>query len=217
MRTSEQVSASDADRDVVERLRAGDEAAFVELVTQLQGTMRRVARMYVSSNAVADEVVQEAWLGVLQGIDRFEGRASLKTWIIQIVSNIARTRGKRESRSVPFTTLAGDDLDAPTFDPSMFRGADDPEWPGHWISMRDDWRTLPEDRLLGAEIRSVIGRAVAELPPMQAEVLRLRDVEGWDATEVCNALDLTATNQRVLLHRARTKVRAAVDAHVNTA
>jgi RNA polymerase sigma-70 factor, ECF subfamily len=199
-----------SEQELIARLRARDEAAFMQLVDSLSPSMRRVARMFVSSDAVADECVQEAWLGVLQGIDRFEGRSSLRTWIFRILVNIAKTRGQREGRSVPFATLAGDDLDRPTWDPSAF------DTPGAWTSLPFDWRGLPEDRVEGHETLTVIGRAIESLPPMQAEVIRLRDVLGWSSEEVRNALDLTDTNQRVLLHRARAKVRATVEEHLRS-
>lgn len=203
-------TATEADLELVERLRAGDEQAFMDLVDALQPSMLRVARMYVSSHAVAEEVVQDAWLGVLKGIERFEGRSSLRTWIFRIVTNIAKTRGQREGRSVPFASLAGDDLEAPAFDPSMFL-ANDAQWPNQWSSIPSDWAGIPEDRLLGAETLRVVRTTLASLPPMQAEVLRLRDVLGWSSQEVRNALELSETNQRVLLHRARGKVRRALE------
>lgn len=206
----ETASASDEDLALVQRLRAGDEDAFMTLVDALQPSMLRVARMYVSSVAVAEEVVQDAWLGVLKGIDRFEARSSLRTWIFRILTNIAKTRGQREGRSVPFAALAGDDLDAPTWDPSSFLGPEE-QWAGHWSSLPNDWRGLPQERLVAVETRAIAAAAIAELPPMQAEVIRLRDVAGWTSEEVRNALDLTETNQRVLLHRARGKVRRALD------
>jgi RNA polymerase sigma-70 factor (ECF subfamily) len=202
---------TETDAELLERLRAGDEDAFMDLVDALQPAMLRVARMYVSSQAVAEEVVGDAWLGVLKGLDRFEGRSSLRTWIFRIVTNIAKSRGQRERRSVPFATLAGDDLDAPAFDPSMFMASDDPRWPNHWSSIPSDWSGIPEDRLLGSETLRVVRETLDALPPMQAEVLRLRDVLGWASEEVRNALDLTETNQRVLLHRARAKVRRALE------
>jgi len=202
--------ASEADLALVERLRAHDEAAFMEIVDRLTPSMRRVARMFVSSDAVADEVVQEAWLGVLQGLGGYEGRASLRTWIFRILVNIAKTRGQREARSVPFATLAGDDLDAPTFEPAAFDAT------GVWSTLPFDWRGMPDERVTGRETLAVIGRAIATLPPMQAEVIRLRDVLGWSSDEVRNALDLTDTNQRVLLHRARAKVREAVEEHLRS-
>lgn len=182
----------------------------MSLVERMQPMMLRVARMYVSSQAVAEEVVQEAWLGVLQGIDRFESRSSLRTWILRIVSNIAKTRGQREGRSVPFASLAGDDLDAPAFDPDRFLGAGD-EWAGHWSTLPTDWRGLPEMRLTSSETLDAVRRAIDALPPMQAQVIRLRDTLGWSSEEVRNALELSETNQRVLLHRARAKVRAALE------
>jgi RNA polymerase sigma-70 factor (ECF subfamily) len=198
------------DLELIGRLRSGDEAAFMHLVDRLQPMMLRVARMYVSSQAVAEEVVQEAWLGVLRGIDRFEGRSSLRTWILRIVSNIAKTRGQRESRSVPFASLAGDDVDAPTFDPDRFLGAGE-TWAGHWSTLPAAWSGVPEDRLIASETLDVVRATIEALPPMQAQVIRLRDVLGWTSDEVRNALDLTETNQRVLLHRARAKVRRALE------
>jgi RNA polymerase sigma-70 factor (ECF subfamily) len=200
---------------LVERLRAGDEAAFMALVDQLQPSMLRVARMYVATVAVAEEVVQETWVGVLKGIDSFQGRSSLRTWIFRILANIAKTRGQREGRSVPFASLAGDDLDAPAVDPDRF---DTPEASsrGRWSTLPDDWTGIPEDRLLGRETLAVIGMAIGGLPPMQAEVIRLRDALGWTSEEVRNALDLTETNQRVLLHRARAKVRVALEQYFSS-
>jgi RNA polymerase sigma-70 factor (ECF subfamily) len=211
----EPVLATQADLALVERLRAGDEAAFMDLVDRLGPSMRRVARMFVSTDAVADEVVQDAWLGVLQGLAKFEGRSSLRTWIFRILVNIAKTRGQKEGRSVPFAALAGDDLDAPSWDPAAFRGPEE-RWAGHWSTLPFDWRGIPEERLGAAETLAVIRGVLDALPPMQAEVLRLRDVLGWSAEEVRNALDLTDTNQRVLLHRARAKVRAALETHLRT-
>jgi RNA polymerase sigma-70 factor (ECF subfamily) len=200
---------------LVERLRAGDEAAFMALVDQLQPSMLRVARMYVATVAVAEEVVQETWVGVLKGIDSFQGRSSLRTWIFRILANIAKTRGQREGRSVPFASLAGDDLDAPAVDPDRF---DTPEASsrGRWSTLPDDWTGIPEDRLLGRETLAVIGMAIGGLPPMQAEVIRLRDALGWTSEEVRNALDLSETNQRVLLHRARAKVRVALEQYFSS-
>ncbi len=203
------VTAPGDDVELIRLLREGDEAAFMSLVERLQPMMLRVARMYVSSQAVAEEVVQEAWLGVLQGIDRFEGRSSLRTWILRIVTNIAKTRGQREGRSAPFASLAGDDLDAPSFDPDRFLGSG--AWAGHWSTLPVDWAGAPEARLTSSETLDAVRRAIDALPPMQAQVIRLRDVLGWTSDEVRNALDLTETNQRVLLHRARAKVRAALE------
>jgi RNA polymerase sigma-70 factor (ECF subfamily) len=204
------VTASDDDLDLVARLRSGDETAFMSLVDRLQPMMLRVARMYVSTATAAEDVVQDAWLGVLQGIERFEGRSSLRTWILRIVSNIAKSRGQRESRSVPFATLAGDVGDSPTFDPDRFIGTGEP-WAGHWSTVPHDWSAIPEARLVASETLAEVRRAMDALPPMQAEVIRLRDVLGWTSAEVRNALDISETNQRVLLHRARAKVRRAIE------
>jgi RNA polymerase sigma-70 factor, ECF subfamily len=203
------------DLALVARLRAGDESAFMGLVEHLQPSMLRVARMYVSSAAVAEEVVQETWLGVLRGLDRFQGRSSLRTWIFRILTNIAKTRGQREGRSLPFASLAGDDLDTPAVDPDRF-DTREASSRGAWSTLPDDWTGIPEDRLLGRETLAVIGRAIDRLPPMQAEVIRLRDALGWTSEEVRNALDLTETNQRVLLHRARAKVRSALEDYLSS-
>ena len=168
--------------------------------------------MYVSSQAVAEEVVQDAWLGILQGLDGFEGRSSLRTWMYRILANIAKTRGVREGRSQPFSALVSDD-DGGSVPESWFRGADD-RWPGGWTTFPNDWRGIPEDRLLAGETLHVVGEAIDSLPPLQAEVIRLRDVLGWTSEEVRNVLDLSETNQRVLLHRARSRVRRAVDEYL---
>jgi RNA polymerase sigma-70 factor, ECF subfamily len=208
-----EILASADDLALVQRLREGDEAAFTTLIRQHQAQMLRVARMFVSSQAVAEEVVQDAWLGILNGLDRFEGRSSLRTWMYRILTNIAKTRGQREGRSVPFSAIAGDDLDAPSVDETWFRGAGDPS-PGGWVSFPDDWRGIPDERLLSQEVRLLVRNAIEMLPPMQAEVIRLRDVLGWSSAEVRNALDLSETNQRVLLHRARAKVRRALEAYL---
>ena len=207
--------ASENDLALVDRIRAGDEAAFMMLVEMLQPAMLRVARMYVSTIAVAEEVVQETWLGVLRGLHAFEGRSSLRTWIFRILTNTAKTRGQREARSVPFSVLAGDDLEAPAVDASRFDTAPG-DLRGHWSTLPDDWHGIPEERLLGRETLSVIGRAIDALPPLQAEVIRLRDVLGWTSEEVRNALDLSETNQRVLLHRARSRVRGALERYLSS-
>jgi RNA polymerase sigma-70 factor (ECF subfamily) len=208
-----QVLASEDDLALLERLRSGDELAFLMLVEEHQAAMVRIARMYVSSRAVAEEVVQEAWLGIVKGLERFEGRSSLRTWMYRIVANIAKTRGRAEGRSVPFSSLAGDDDAATGVDPDWFQGASD-RFPGGWKAFPDDWDAVPEDRLLGRETLARIGQAIDALPPMQAEVIRLRDVLGWTAEEVREALDLSEVNQRVLLHRARSRVRRALDEYL---
>jgi len=201
---------SPEDALLVEGLRAGDEAAFAAVMRMYGRGMLRVAEMYVSSRAVAEDVVQEAWVGVLRGIGRFEGRSSLKTWLYRIVTNTAKTRGVRESRSVPFSSL-GDDGDERTVDADRFLGSGD-RFPGHWAVPPQAW--APEGRLLADEALEVVERAIEKLPPAQRAVITMRDVQGFTSEEVCNALDLTETNQRVLLHRARAKVRSALEEYM---
>lgn len=199
------------DAALVDGLRAGDEAAFAELMRIYGVGMLRVAQMYVPSRAIAEEVVQEAWLGVLKGIGRFEGRSSLKTWLFRIVANTAKTRGVRESRSIPFSSLGDGGADEPTVDPERFLG-DGERFPGHWAVPPQSW--APEGRLLAQEAMDVIEREIERLPPAQQAVITMRDVQGLTSEEVCNALDLTETNQRVLLHRARAKVRNALEEYM---
>ena len=199
--------AVDDEAALVARLRAGDEAAFRALIEMYNAMLVRVARMYVSSQAVAEEVVQETWLAVLEGIDRFEGRSSLKTWLFRILTNRAKTRGIREGRSLPFSAL---EPEGPAVESERFHGGEH-AWPGHWAAPPTGF---PEERLLAGETREVIERAIEALPPTQRAVISLRDIEGWSADEVCNALTLSETNQRVLLHRARAAVRAALEQYL---
>jgi RNA polymerase sigma-70 factor, ECF subfamily len=199
--------------ELVARLRAGDERVFESLVREYYPTMLAVARTYVRTRAVAEEVVQEAWVGVLRGLDRFEGRSSLKTWVTRIVVNTAKTRGVREARSVPFSALAPEGEEA-SVHAERFRETGD-GFPGHWQAYPADWGLVPEERLLGRETLEVAMRAIEELPPAQRTVITLRDLEGWDSEEVCDALDVSAVNQRVLLHRARSRVRAALESHLD--
>ncbi len=199
---------------IVEALKRGDERTFSDLVVEFSPSMLRVARMYVSSGAVAEEVVQEAWLGVISGIDRFEGRASLKTWIFRILTNIAKTRGEREGRSVPFSSVGGREGEGEAaVDPDRFLDAG--RWAGHWTSAPSRWSELPEEQLVGRETVGVVEAAIAALPEVQRTVITLRDVEGWSSEEVRNALDLSETNQRVLLHRARSKVRKSLEVYLD--
>ena len=195
---------------LLDGLRAGDEAAFATLVRLHGPAMLRVAQLYVRSRAVAEEVVQDAWIGVLDGVGRFEGRSSLKTWIFRILANKAKTRAAREARTIPFSTL---DPGEPAVDPDRFRGPED-RYPGHWASPPS---SLPEERLLESETLSLVEREIDKLPSAQALVVTMRDVEGFDSEEVCNALDISETNQRVLLHRARSKLRNALEDYMNAA
>jgi RNA polymerase sigma-70 factor (ECF subfamily) len=196
---------------LVDALRARDEAAFAELIRTYHGALVRVAQIYVGSRAVAEEVAQETWLAVLDGIDRFEGRSMLKTWIFRILANRAKTRAQRERRTIPFSALEPERVPEPALEPGRFRGPEDSRWPGHWAVPPKPW---PEDALLSSETRAKLADAIESLPAGQRAVISLRDVEGWSSEEVCNALDISETNQRVLLHRARSKVRKALEEYL---
>jgi RNA polymerase sigma-70 factor (ECF subfamily) len=210
-----QADSADPDAELVVRLRAGDEDAFAELIDRYGVSMLRVARLYVRDRAVAEEVVQETWLAVLNGIERFEGRSSLKTWLFRILSNRAKTRGEREGRSVPFSAIVATDAAADgeaSVDADRFQGADAPQWPYHWSAPPRSWT---HEKVLERETLGVVRDAISELPDTQREVIRLRDVEGWSADEVAEALEISDVNQRVLLHRARSRVRAALEGYLN--
>ena len=209
------VLIADSDGALLERLRAGDEAAFTELVERYSGPLMRLVRMYVPSAAVAEEVVQETWLGVLAGLDRFEGRSSLRTWLFQIAINRARTRGARERRTVPFASLADHEAgeDHPSVAPERFLGADHDRWPHHWATPPRRWEELPDRHVESKETMARVRAAIEQLPPAQRTVITLRDIEGWESSEVCNTLEISETNQRVLLHRARSRVRADLESY----
>jgi RNA polymerase sigma-70 factor (ECF subfamily) len=194
------------DERVLEALRGGDERVFTELTERWGGVMLRRALVHVRSRAVAEEVVQDAWLTVLRNVDRFERRSALRTWVLGIVVNQARSRARAERRSVPVAPDSG----GPVVDPTRFLPSDAARWPGHWTLGPAPW-PVPEEALLARETREVILDAIAGLPPAQREVLVLRDLEGVSAAETCNVLGLSDTNQRVLLHRARSRVRNALE------
>lgn len=201
-----------ADAVIVARLRARDEAMFASLLDAWSPGMLRVARAYVGDEHAAQDVVQEAWLGVLRGIDGFESRASLRTWTYRILVNRAISRGSRDARVIPASalTLTAEDY-APTVDPARFRGNDDP-YPGHWRSHPERWPT-PESELLARETRQYLAAALERLPARQRIVVALRDVEGYSSEQVCEILAISAANQRVLLHRGRAALRAALEEH----
>jgi RNA polymerase sigma-70 factor (ECF subfamily) len=203
------LSLGDED-DLVRALRGRDEVAFVTLVRRYNGLMLHVALGHVRTRAVAEEVVQETWCAVLAGIDRFEGRAAFKTWLMRILTNRAKTRGQREARCVPFSSLAEDDDDRPAVDPDRFLPADHPRYPGGWAAAPAEWSRTPDECLLSDEVRELIGEAIDRLPARQRTVMALRDVDGCSPEEVCELLDLSEGNQRVLLHRARSRVRGAL-------
>jgi RNA polymerase sigma-70 factor (ECF subfamily) len=197
---------------LLEALRRGDEAAFLALVTRHHGAMVRLARAFVRSEAVAEEVAQEAWLAALEGLAAFRGEAGVRSWLLAIVANRARSRAVAEARSVPLSALAprddGDGDGGPAVEPDRFLPAGDPAWPGHWSQPPTPF---PEARLLAAEGAARALAAIAALPARQQAVITLRDVEGLSAEEACLALGLSEENQRVLLHRARSRVRAELE------
>jgi RNA polymerase sigma-70 factor (ECF subfamily) len=201
---------------LVHALRRGDERAFAALVETYHSSLVRVAQTFVRDRAVAEEVAQETWLGVIRGLGKFRGDSTLKTWIFRILTNRAKARAVRERRSLSYSALTLDSVE-PAVDPGRFLDDDHPRWPGHWGSPPSSWSSLPEERLLAGETLSCIQGAIGALPAMQQQVITLRDVEGWTSDEVCGLLDLTETNQRVLLHRARAKVRAALETYLETA
>jgi RNA polymerase sigma-70 factor, ECF subfamily len=203
------------DRQLTDRLRQGDATAFEALVERYQGSLLRTAMVYVNDRTVAEEVVQEAWVGVLRGLDRFENRSLFKTWVFRIVANIARTRGARERRTIPFSSLASrDEEGGPSVAAERFL-ARDSRWAGHWAAPPVSWDTVPEQRLASKETLALIGEALEALPLMQRQVISLRDVEGWTPDEVCSLLEISEGNQRVLLHRARSRVRAALEHYLD--
>jgi RNA polymerase sigma-70 factor (ECF subfamily) len=190
-------------------LRAGEEAAFRSLVEMYHARMVRLARTFVADTAVAEEVAQEAWVGVLRGLSRFEGRSSLQTWLFTILSNCARTRALREQRTVPFADLLDEDEEGePVVSPTRFQSSG--RWQGHWFDVPKRWSELPEEHILAQETLAVAQQAIDNLPPNQRAVILLRDVDGLGAAEVCNILQVSESNQRVLLHRARAKVQQAL-------
>lgn len=199
-------------------LRAGSEEAFRHVVSCHHGAMVRVARSYVTSQAVAEEVAQDTWVGVLRGLDGFEGRSSLKTWIFSVLANQARSRGVSEHRSVPTSFV--DEAEAysdPQVTPSRFRSGSDDPFEGYWRTPPARFSSLPEEQVTGAETRAFIDHEIRSLPLGQQQVVTLRDVEGWSAGEVCAALGLSEGNQRVLLHRARARLRQQLEAHLSPA
>ena len=192
----------------LEALRAGDEAAFQSLIQRYHGPMFRLAMTYVGDRGVAEDVVQESWLTCLRGLDRFEGRSSLKTWLFGILVNVARSRRRKESRILPFASLwRRDDSDShrPTVDGSRF-GSD-----GMWSDGPHSWDNVPESKVLGDETIQHVRSAIDALPPKQREVILLRDVAGFDGGEVSALLGISPANERVRLHRARAAVRQKLE------
>jgi RNA polymerase sigma-70 factor (ECF subfamily) len=206
-------SAGEDDREVVAALRAGDEKAFAALVDRYYDTMLRVARFHVATREAAEDVVQETFLGVIQGIDRFEGRSSLRTWMFRILVNRAKTRGEREGRTRPFSSFASElEADEPAVDPDRFLA--EGRWAGFWAAPPAAGH-LPEARVVAAEAGDRLIAAIQALPDSQRTVITLRDVQGCSSSEVCELLDISEANQRVLLHRARSKARTALEQYLD--
>jgi RNA polymerase sigma-70 factor, ECF subfamily len=203
-----------ADATLVERLRTGDSDAFAEVVRAWSPLMLQAARAYVSTDASAQEVVQDAWVAMIRGLDKFEGRSSLRTWLLVILGNIGRNRGVREARTVPWSALGPADDTDPAVDPDRFRGADD-QWPGHWTPLGKPrpWPRSPEEETLAAEDHRQLENGLAGLSEQQRTVVALRDVHGLSSDEVCSLLGLSASNQRVLLHRGRSRLRGLLEMH----
>lgn len=191
-------------------LRAGDERAFLALVARHHATLVRVAQAYVHDRAVAEEVAQEAWIAVLRGLSGYEGRAPLRTWILAVLVNQARTRAAREARSVPLSALDRAEDDARAVPADRFSDADD-RWAGHWRAAPARW---PDACAETGELVRLVAEALETLPPAQRAVVALRDVEGCPPEEVCALLGLTDGNARVLLHRGRARVRAWVEERI---
>jgi RNA polymerase sigma-70 factor (ECF subfamily) len=210
--------AADRDAGLLERLRSGEEAAFAELLDLHSDGMLKVATGLLGSRALAEEVVQETWLAVLRGIERFEGRSSLRTWIYSILTNLARTQAARGRRFVSFSSLlpAGEQHE-PAVEPERFLPPTHERWPGHWASPPESWAGAPESRLLASETMEVLKEAIESLPGAQRAAITLRDVQGWTAEEVCAVLGVTDGNQRMLLHRARSRVRASLERYLASA
>jgi RNA polymerase sigma-70 factor (ECF subfamily) len=200
------------DSELVDRLRRGDERAFAEVVSSWSPIMLRVARGHVSTDASCEEIVQETWMAVVRGLDAFEGRSSLRTWVFRILTNLAKTRGVREARSVPMSAWGPDNESGPTVDPDRFRSADD-QFPHNWtpVGAPAAWQPGPEQSAVAAETRQLLGGALRDLPDRQRTVVTLRDVHGLTSDEVCSLLNVSAANQRVLLHRGRAKLRTVLE------
>lgn len=201
------------DRRLVEEVKGGNEAAFEALLLRYNAALLRLAMIYVPSRAVAEEVAQETWIAVLRGLEKFEGRSSFKTWLFSILMNRAKTVAAREGRYVGFPEKIEDEAQ-PSVAPERFNPADHPRWAHHWAEEPYNWGDLPEEKLLSKETLQYVANAIARLPENQRIVITLRDVEGWSAEEVCNALAISETNQRVLLHRARSKVRQSLEEYL---
>lgn len=202
-----------SDAELIERLRQGDEAAFTWLVDTYSGPLLQLAGGFLPNRTLAEEAVQETWLAFLTGINRFEGRAAIKTWLFKILMNQARTLARRENRSIPFSTFeVVPDGSEPAVDPGRFRPLGD-RWTGHWANPPTPWSLGPEGSAIDHETLAVLSQSLEELPPAQRIVVSLRDLDGWSSSEVCTALELSEANQRVLLHRGRSRLRRLLESY----
>jgi RNA polymerase sigma-70 factor, ECF subfamily len=208
------VTLSEDDADLLARLRGRDEAAFVTLIEQYQAPLVRFLRGYLPTVDLAEDVAQETWLQFLQGIDRFQGRSALKTWIFRIGANRALTRMRKEKRNVSFSDLTARAMEDDEGDIERLLPAAFSPDSGMWTSAPARWEDDPEQKLLSDETIALARETIEQLPAMQAAVITLRDIENWTSAEVREALELSEANQRVLLHRARTKVRKALEGHL---
>jgi RNA polymerase sigma-70 factor (ECF subfamily) len=206
-----EVTASAADLMLIEQLRGGNEAVFVSLVEHFHPVMLRLALVYVTERIVAEEVVQQTWREVLQGLNQFEGHSSLKTCLFRALIDCATTRAQRES-GLPFSSLSDEEsaLSEPTVDAARFWPVDH-QWAGHWAVLPSDWEDLPEEQFVSQETRAYLDRAIEDLPPSQRVILLLRDVAGWVPVEICRLLGISEITVRVLLHHARSQVRGALE------
>jgi RNA polymerase sigma-70 factor (ECF subfamily) len=204
-----------SDEAALAALRSGDEGRFRDLFARSYPMMKRVARAYVASDAVAEEIVQETWMAIVTGVDRFEGRSALGTWIFSILTNQAKAHSAREKRALPLSCVGPGDGEEPAVDPDRFQ-TDDEAWPGHWATPPRPWQK-PERRLLSLEARDHLKDALAQLPDRQRMIVGLRDVEGHSAEEVCELLGLSQENQRVLLHRGRARLRVVLEEYLDAA
>ncbi len=204
--------------ELLTALRAREEAAFTYLVEQYHAALVRVAQIFVRDSTIAEEVAQETWLAVLNGVDGFEGRSSLKTWIFTILANKARTSGQREGRTISYSELEEQQPHQPTVDPARFNDPSAKEWPNHWAAgaAPASWEGIPEDVLVAQETMQLVRTTIDALPENQRLVITLHDLDLMSAQEICNILAISETNQRVLLHRARAKVREALEGYLKT-
>jgi RNA polymerase sigma-70 factor (ECF subfamily) len=202
------------EEQLLTRLREGDEDAFCTLVRRHTPSMTRVAMAFVGRRAIADEVVQETWLNVVRGLDAFEARSSLRTWVYAILGNCARRRAEQEQRFVPLSEIAAEEAFGDELGVSRGRFFESGRWAGMWSTAVTRWEDLPEDRLVTSELRTTLLEAIDALPRMQRAVITLRDVEGWSPEEACEYLGVASGNQRVLLHRARAAVRSAIERYL---